>query len=180
MILTGPEITRQIEDGRIGITPFDPARVQPCSYDVTLGEVMIQPAATRFIDCKRPPEELVDVSSYVGEKGVFLRPGFLYIATTREVIRVPDDLCARVEGKSSLGRLGVSIHQTAGFIDPGFHGEITLEITVVYGTTVYPGMPIGQLCFMQTAGAVQPYRGKYQGQKGPTASRYYLNFVESA
>ena len=169
MILSDRTLREQIAAGRIVIDPFDDKCVQPSSIDV-----------------KQNLEELTELIT-IDQDGVFmLHPGEFVLGSTLERIAVPDDLVSRIEGKSSLGRLGLIIHSTAGFIDAGFDGHVTLELTNIatLPITLYPGMKIGQVSFMQmTTPADRPYgsgaRGsKYQGQRGPTPSRYWENFQE--
>src|SRR5205085_9425192 len=136
-----------------------------------------------FIDVREPQEDLTELVE-VGDEPFILHPGEFVLGSTLERIRLPDDLVARLEGKSSLGRLGLLIHSTAGFIDPGWDGHVTLELSNVANLpiTIYYGMKIGQLSFMDLSEpAAVPYGSgklgsKYQGQKGPTPSRYYKNF----
>ncbi len=137
------------------------------------------------IDVREPQEDLTELVEIDGEKPFILHPGEFVLGSTLERVRLPDDLVARLEGKSSLGRLGLLIHSTAGFVDPGFDGHVTLELSNVANLpiTIYRGMKIGQLSFMQlTEPASAPYGSealgsKYQGQRGPTPSRYWQNFT---
>jgi dCTP deaminase len=125
--------------------------------------------------------ELVEVKP---EGAFILHPGEFVLGSTLELVTLPDDIVARLEGKSSLGRLGLLIHSTAGFVDPGWNGHLTLELSNVATLPIalYPGMKIGQISFLRmTTAAENPYgsgavSSKYQGQRGPTPSRYYLNF----
>jgi dCTP deaminase len=176
-----------IAAGRIVIDPFDDRCVQPSSIDVKIGNLfrVFRNHTAAVIDVKQDLEELTELIT-IPDDGVFmLHPGEFVLGSTLERIGVPDDLVSRVEGKSSLGRLGLIIHSTAGFIDPGFEGHITLELTNIatLPITLYPRMKIGQVSFMtMTTPADNPYgkgaRGsKYQGQKGPTPSRYWENFA---
>ncbi len=187
MILSDLSLREQIAAGRIVIEPFDDNCVQPSSIDVKIDNLfrVFRNHTSGVIDVKKAQDltELVEIE----EGGVFmLHPGEFVLGSTLERIAVPDDLVSRIEGKSSLGRLGLIIHSTAGFIDAGFDGHITLELTNIatLPITLYPGMKIGQISFMQmTTPAENPYgkgaRGsKYQGQRGPTPSRYYENFAK--
>jgi dCTP deaminase len=137
-----------------------------------------------YIDVKQPQEALTELVEIDGDEPFILHPGEFVLGSTRERVTLPDDLVARLEGKSSLGRLGLLIHSTAGFIDPGFDGHVTLELSNVANLpiTIYDGMKIGQISFMRmTEPARAPYGSdttgsKYQGQRGPTPSRYWQNF----
>jgi dCTP deaminase len=172
--------------GRIVVDPFDERYVQPASLDLRLDRLfrVFRNHTAPVIDVKLDLEDLTELIT-VPEDGVFmLHPGEFVLGSTFERIGVGDDLVARVEGKSSLGRLGLLIHSTAGFVDPGFDGHITLELSNVANLpiTLYPGMKIGQISFMaMTTAADRPYGSgalgsKYQGQRGPTPSRYFENF----
>jgi dCTP deaminase len=187
MVLSDRTIRRLLEEGRIGIDPFDDELVQPSSVDVRVDRYfrVFRNSRYPYIDVKEPMEdltELVEVSD--DEQPFILHPGEFVLGSTLERITLPDDLVARLEGKSSLGRLGLLIHSTAGFIDPGWDGHVTLELSNVANLpiTIYTGMKIGQLSFVQlTEAAESPYGSaaigsKYQGQAGPTPSRYWQNF----
>ncbi len=186
MILSDRSLREQIEAGRIVIDPFDERCVQPSSIDVKIGNLfrVFRNHTSAVIDVKQNQENLTELIT-IADDGVFmLHPGEFVLGSTLERIGVPDDLVSRIEGKSSLGRLGLIIHSTAGFIDAGFDGHVTLELTNIatLPITLYPRMKIGQVSFMQmTTPADRPYgsgaRGsKYQGQRGPTPSRYWENF----
>ena len=186
MILSDRTLREQIAAGRIVIDPYDDALVQPSSIDVRISNLfrVFRNHTAGVIDVKENQEDLTELIT-IPTDGVFmLHPGEFVLGSTHERIAVPDDLVARIDGKSSLGRLGLIIHSTAGFIDAGFDGHVTLELTNIatLPITLYPGMKIGQVSFMQmTTPADQPYgkgaRGsKYQGQRGPTPSRYWENF----
>ena len=183
MILSDRSLREEIAAQRIIIDPLDDTCVQPSSIDVKVGNLfrVFRNHTTGIIDVKQDLEDLTELVS-IPDGGVFmLHPGEFVLGSTLERIGVPNDLVARIEGKSSLGRLGLLIHSTAGFIDAGFDGHITLELTNIatLPITLYPGMKIGQVSFMQmTTPADKPYgsgaRGsKYQGQRGPTPSRYF-------
>jgi dCTP deaminase len=186
MVLPDRVIRRLIEDGRIGIDPYDPALMQPSSLDVRVDRLfrVFRNSRYPYIDVKQEQEELTELVEVAGDEAFILHPGEFVLGSTLEQVRLPDDLVARLEGKSSLGRLGLLIHSTAGFIDPGFDGHVTLELSNVANLpiTIYPEMKIGQLSFMQLAEpAERPYGAdgmgsKYQGQRGPTPSRYWKNF----
>jgi dCTP deaminase len=184
MVLSDRTIREQLATGRLVIDPFDDALLQPSSVDVRVaGEFRVfhnnrQP----FIDVRRPSEDLTDLVEITGDEPFILHPGEFVLGSTVERVVIPDDLVARLEGKSSLGRLGLLIHSTAGYIDPGWDGHITLELSNVarLPITIYKDMKIGQLSFLQLTTPVDtPYRGKYQGQRGPTASRFFQEFSET-
>jgi dCTP deaminase len=183
MILSDRTIREQIDAGRIVIDPFDPACVQPSSVDLHVDAEFRVFRNNRypFIDVKQAQDltELVEVKP---DEPFILHPGEFVLGSTLERVAIPDDLVARLEGKSSLGRLGLLIHSTAGYVDPGWDGYLTLELSNVANLpiTIYPGMKIGQISFFQlTTPADTPYGGsgsKYQGQRGPTASRIHEEF----
>jgi dCTP deaminase len=189
VILSDRTIRDEIKAGRIVLDPFDDAMVQPASVDVRLDHYfrVFLNHTMPVIDVKQNLEELtrlveIDVSD--PDRTFVLHPGEFVLGSTFERVALPDDTVARIEGKSSLGRLGLLIHSTAGFIDPGFDGHITLELSNVASLpiTLYPGMKIGQISFLRmTTPADVPYgtgdlKSKYQGQRGPTPSRYWENF----
>ena len=188
MVLSDKTIRAQIEAGRIEIDPYDPGLLQPSSVDVRVDRYfrVFRNSLYPYIDVKAEQEALTELVE-VGDEAFILHPGEFVLGSTLERVRLPDDLVARLEGKSSLGRLGLLIHSTAGFIDPGWDGHVTLELSNVANLpiTIYPGMKIGQISFMQmTEPAATPYGSdsigsKYKGQRGPTASRYWQNFERS-
>ena len=186
MVLSDRSIRQEIEDGRIVIDPYDERLVQPSSVDVRVDRRfrVFRNSRYPYIDVRQQMEELTEPVSIEGDEPFILHPGEFVLGQTLERISLPDDLVARLEGKSSLGRLGLLIHSTAGFVDPGFSGNITLELSNVANLpiTIYHAMPIGQISFMRMDQPVEhPYgsgenASKYQGQGEPTPSRYYLNF----
>jgi dCTP deaminase len=189
VLLSDKDIRAEIDKGRVVIDPFDPSMVQPSSIDVRLDRFFRVFENHRYphID---PSEEQPDLTRLVepeGDEAFILHPGEFVLASTYEVISLPDDVASRLEGKSSLGRLGLLTHSTAGFIDPGFSGHVTLELSNVATLPIklYPGMKIGQLClFRLSSPSEHPYGSarygsRYQGQRGPTASRSHLNFHRS-
>lgn len=186
MLLSDKDIRTEIDKGRVTIDPFDPAMIQPSSIDVRLDRFFRVFENHRYphID---PSEEQPDLTRLVepeGDEAFILHPGEFVLASTYEVISLPDDVASRLEGKSSLGRLGLLTHSTAGFIDPGFSGHVTLELSNVATLPIklYPGMKIGQLCLFRLSSpsehpyGSERYGSRYQGQRGPTASRSHLNF----
>ena len=186
MILSDRTIREEVAAGRILIEPLDPACIQPSSVDIHVDRYfrVFRNHTHRVIDVKENQEDLTELVELAEDDCFMLHPGEFVLGSTAERLGIPDDLVARIEGKSSLGRLGLLIHSTAGFIDPGFHGHITLELSNVatLPITLYPGMKIGQISFLRmTTPADRPYGSsgtgsKYQGQRGPTPSRYYENF----
>src|SRR5918999_457549 len=189
MVLSDLTIREEIDAGRIAFDPFDPEMVQPSSVDVRVDRRfrVFHNARYPFIDVRQPMDELTELVEVEDEEPFILHPGEFVLGQTLERVRLPDDLVARLEGKYSLGRLGMLIHSTAGFVDSGFSGNLTLELSNVANLpiTIYHGMPIGQMSFMRMDGPVEtPYGSretgsKYQGQAEPTPSRFYLNFEKS-
>jgi dCTP deaminase len=190
MVLSDRTIRRLLDEGRIGIDPYDDELLQPSSVDVRVDRFfrVFRNSRYPFIDVKQPMEDLTELVEIDDDEPFVLHPGEFVLGSTLERITLPDDLVARLEGKSSLGRLGLLIHSTAGFIDPGWDGHVTLELSNVANLpiTIYFGMKIGQISFVQmTEPAENPYGSssigsKYQGQAGPTPSRYWQNFAEEA
>jgi dCTP deaminase len=190
VVLSDRTIRRLLAEGRIEIDPLDERLIQPSSVDVRADRFfrVFHNARYPFIDVKRPMDDLTELVEVDGEDAFILHPSEFVLGSTLERIRLPDDLVARLEGKSSLGRLGLLIHSTAGFIDPGWNGQVTLELSNVSNLpiTIYPGMKIGQVSFVQlTEPAESPYGSgelgsKYQDQKGPVPSRYWQNFAAEA
>lgn len=186
MVLSDRTIRRLLEEGRIGIDPYENSLLQPSSVDVRVDRYfrVFRNSRYPFIDVKQPMEDLTELVEVDDAEPFILHPGEFVLGSTLERITLPDDLVARLEGKSSLGRLGLLIHSTAGFIDPGWDGHVTLELSNVANLpiTIYYGMKIGQLSFVQLSEPAEaPYGSaglgsKYQGQAGPTPSRYFLNF----
>jgi dCTP deaminase len=187
VILSDRTIREELAAGRIGIEPLDDRSIQPSSVDLRVDRYfrVFRNDTTPFIDPKEPQEDLTELVEVDGERAFILHPGEFVLGSTLERVRLPEDLVARLEGKSSLGRLGLLIHSTAGFVDAGWDGHLTLELSNVANLpiAIYPGMKIGQISFLRmTTPAERPYgsRGvgsKYQGQRGPTPSRSYLNFA---
>jgi len=186
VILSDRTLREQIAAGRIIIEPFDDGCVQPSSIDVKISNLfrVFRNHTARVIDVKDDMTELTELVDIPADGVFMLHPGEFVLGSTLERVVVPTDMVARIDGKSSLGRLGLIIHSTAGFIDPGFDGHITLELTNIatLPITLYPGMKVGQVSFMMmTTTADHPYGSgaqgsKYQGQRGPTPSRYFENF----
>ncbi|MSO94440.1 MAG: dCTP deaminase [Thermoleophilia bacterium] len=189
MVLSDTSIRRLIGEGRIVVDPYDDALMQPASLDVRVDRLfrVFRNSRHPYIDVKLELEGLTELVEIEGDEPFILHPGEFVLGSTLERIALPDDLVARLEGKSSLGRLGLLIHSTAGFIDPGWDGHVTLELSNVANLpiTIYPEMKIGQVSFVQLLEpAEHPYGSsglgsKYQGQRGPTPSRYWKNFEAS-
>ncbi len=186
MLLSDGDLRKELASGRLGLDPLDEAMIQPSSIDVRLDRFFRVFNNTKYthIDPQQQQDDLTTLVETDDDAPFVLHPGEFVLGSTFESVNLPDDLAGRLEGKSSLGRLGLLTHSTAGFIDPGFTGHITLELSNVANLpiTLWPGMKIGQLClFRLTSPAENPYGSKvagsrYQGQRGPTPSRAYLNF----
>jgi dCTP deaminase len=181
MLLSDRDLTAAIKEERLGISPFEPDLIQPSSIDVRLDRRfrVFNNQKYTHIDPSKQQDDLTSAVEVADDEPFVLHPGEFVLASTLEVITLPADLAARLEGKSSLGRLGLLTHSTAGFIDPGFSGHVTLELSNVANLpiTLWPGMKIGQLCvFRLSSPAERPYGAgapgsRYQGQEGPTPSR---------
>lgn len=186
VLLSDRDIEAQIAEGRVRIAPYEPAMVQPASIDVRLDR-WFRVFENHRHDCIDPAVDQPDLTRLVepdGDEPFVLHPGEFVLASTLETVALPDDIAARLEGKSSLGRLGLVTHSTAGFIDPGFSGHITLELSnlATLPIKLWPGMKVGQLClFRLSSPCATPYGSgglgsRYQGQRGPTASRSWVDF----
>jgi dCTP deaminase len=186
VLLSDRDIRSAIEAARITIEPYDPAMVQPSSVDVRIDRYFRVFENHRYphIDPSVEQAELTRLVEPDGAEPFILHPGEFVLGSTYEVVTLPDDVSARLEGKSSLGRLGLLTHSTAGFIDAGFSGHVTLELSNVATLPIklWPGMKIGQLCFFQLSSPAEaPYGqgaagSRYQGQRGPTPSRSFQSF----
>jgi dCTP deaminase len=183
------DIRASIEAGQIGLEPLDMSLLQPSSFDVRIDRFfrLFDNHKYAFID---PAEQQDDLTRFVEvgpDEPFILHPGEFVLGSTYEFVKLPDNVAARLEGKSSLGRLGLVTHSTAGFVDPGFNGHVTLELSnmATLPIKLWPGMKIGQLCFFQlsspseTPYGSEKYLNRYQGQRGPTASRSYMNFYRT-
>jgi dCTP deaminase len=186
MLMSDRDIRAEIEAGRIGLDPLNIDLLQPSSIDVRLDRFfrLFDNHKYAYID---PKEDQPDMTRFVevkSDEAFILHPGEFVLGSTYEYVTLPDNIAARLEGKSSLGRLGLLTHSTAGFVDPGFKGHVTLELANVSSLPIklWPGMKIGQLCFFQLSSPSETpygsakYLSRYQGQRGPTASRSHLNF----
>ncbi|MDX1659536.1 MAG: dCTP deaminase [Nitriliruptorales bacterium] len=188
MILSDRTIRTALDEGRISVEPLADDAIQPSSIDVRIDGLFRVFANHRYsyIDVKLEQAELTELVEVDGDEPFILHPGEFVLGSTFETVALGDDVAARLEGKSSLGRLGLVTHSTAGFIDPGFEGHVTLELSnlATLPITLYKGMKIGQIAFFQLdQPAEHPYGSsatgsKYQGQRGPTPSRYHLNFED--
>jgi dCTP deaminase len=184
MLLSDRDIRLELDAGRIGLEPLDREMIQPSSIDVRLDRFfrLFDNHKYPFIDPAEDQPELTRLIETKPDEPFILHPGEFVLGSTLERVALPNDLVARLEGKSSLGRLGLLIHSTAGYVDPGWDGYLTLELSNVANLpiTLYPGMKIGQISFFRlTTEAETPYGGagsKYQGQRGPTASRFFEDF----
>ena len=186
MVLSDRTIKAEIGAGRIVIEPYDESLIQPSSVDVRVDSKfrVFHNARYPYIDVRKEMEGLTELVEITGDEPFILHPGEFVLGQTLESTVLPDDIVARLEGKSSLGRLGLLIHSTAGFVDPSWKGNLTLELSNVANLpiAIYPGMKIGQISFLRmTTPADNPYGSaatgsKYQNQRGPTPSRYFENF----
>jgi dCTP deaminase len=186
VLLSDRDILAEIDAQRIRVEPYDESMIQPSSIDFRLDRFFRVFENHRYphIDPAADQSDLTRVVEPDGDEPFILHPGEFVLGSTFEVVTLPDDIAARVEGKSSLGRLGLLTHATAGFVDPGFSGHVTLELANVATLPIklYPGMKIGQLCFFRLSSPAEhpygseKYGSRYQGQRGPTPSRSYANF----
>ena len=186
VVLSDRSIREAIAEGRLGLEPFDQAAVQPASIDLRLGREfrVFRNWRYSYIDPREPQPDLTEVVEIGEHEPFILHPGEFVLARTEETVTLPDDIVARVEGKSSNGRLGLLVHATAGYVDPGFSGTLTLELSNVANLPIrlYHGMKIGQIAFEQMTTPVErPYGSaglgsKYQGQQQPTASRGFQEY----
>jgi dCTP deaminase len=189
MLLSDRDIRAEITAGRVAVEPFTESMVQPSSVDVRLDRFfrVFENHKYSVIDPSIEQSELTREVVVEPNEHFILHPGEFVLASTYEIITLPDDIAGRLEGKSSLGRLGLLTHSTAGFIDPGFSGHITLELSNVANLPVklFPGMKIGQLCLIKLSSPAEHpygsaiYASRYQGQRGPTASRSWINFHQT-
>ncbi|PPF17655.1 MULTISPECIES: dCTP deaminase [unclassified Rathayibacter] len=186
MLLSDRDISLELASGRVGLAPHDPSMLQPSSVDVRLDRFfrLFDNHRYPYIDPAEDQPELTRLVETPQGEPFILHPGEFVLGSTYEEVSLPDDIAARLEGKSSLGRLGLLTHSTAGFIDPGFTGHVTLELSNVatLPITLWPGMKIGQMCFFRLSSPAEKpygsaeYSSRYQGQRGPTASRSALGF----
>ena len=180
------DIRAEIEAGRIGLEPLNMELLQPSSMDVRLDRFfrLFDNHKYAYIDPREEQADLTQLVEVAADEAFILHPGEFVLGSTYEYVSLPDNIAARLEGKSSLGRLGLLTHSTAGFVDPGFTGHVTLELANVSNLPIklWPGMKVGQLCFFQLSSACETpygsakYLSRYLGQRGPTASRSFMNF----
>jgi dCTP deaminase len=183
------DIRASIEAGQIGLEPLEMSLLQPSSFDVRLDRFfrLFDNHKYAYIDPAEDQSDLTQLVEVDPKEAFILHPGEFVLGSTYEFVTLPDNIAARLEGKSSLGRLGLLTHSTAGFVDPGFKGHVTLELANVSNLPIklWPGMKVGQLCFFQlsspseTPYGSEKYNNRYQGQRGPTASRSFMNFYRT-
>ena len=186
MLLSDRDIRSHIDTGRIALDPYDATMIQPSSVDVRIDRYfrLFDNHKYPVIDPAEDQPDLTRLIEVAPDEPFILHPGEFVLGATFEQVTLADDVAARLEGKSSLGRLGLLTHSTAGFIDPGFSGHVTLELSnmATLPVKLWPGMKIGQLCFFQLSSPAEKpygsaeYKSRYNGQRGPTASRSFLNF----
>jgi len=186
VLLSDRDIKAEIDGGRVRLQPYDEAMVQPSSIDVRLDKYfrLFDNHKYPFIDPAQEQPDLTRLIEVERDEPFILHPGEFVLGSSFEIVTLPDDLAARLEGKSSLGRLGLLTHSTAGFVDPGFSGHVTLELSnaATLPIKLWPGMRVGQLCFFRLSSPTEhpygsaKYGSRYQGQRGPTASRSFQNF----
>jgi dCTP deaminase len=189
VLLSDGDIRAEVSAQRVVLDPWDESMVQPSSVDVRLDRFfrLFDNHKYQHIDPAIDQPDLTRLVEVEPTESFVLHPGEFVLGATYEVVTLPDDVAARLEGKSSLGRLGLLTHSTAGFIDPGFSGHVTLELSNVatLPITLWPGMKIGQLCFFRLSSPAEHpygserYGSRYQGQRGPTASRSAANFYRT-
>jgi len=189
VLLSDRDIRAELDAGRVVLDPYEASMLQPSSIDVRLDRYfrLFDNHKYPFIDPSQEQPELTRLVEVVPDEPFVLHPGEFVLGSTFEAVTLPDDVAARLEGKSSLGRLGLLTHSTAGFIDPGFSGHVTLELSNVatLPITLWPGMKIGQMCFFRLSSPAEhpygsdAYGSRYQGQRGPTASRSWQSFHRS-
>ena len=189
MLMSDRDIRASIEAGQIGLEPLEMGLLQPSSFDVRLDRFfrLFDNHKYPFIHPSEQKDDLTRLVEVASDEAFILHPGEFVLGSTFEFVTLPNDVAARLEGKSSLGRLGLLTHSTAGFVDPGFKGHVTLELsnTATLPIKLWPGMKIGQLCFFKLTSPSEfpygsdKYSSRYQGQRGPTASRSHKNFYRT-
>ena len=186
MVLSDSTIRQEITTGRIVIDPLDESNIQPASVDLRLDShiLVFRHSSRSYIDVRKDMTDLAEPVTILDDQPFMLKPGEFVLVSTLEHVEIPNDIVARLEGKSSLGRIGLLIHSTAGYVDPGWKGRLTLQLTSVakLPITLYAGMPIGQISFLRLSTPAEHLYGdpalnsKYLGQTEPTASRMFRNF----
>ncbi len=186
MLLSDRDLIAEIKSGQLALEPFEPGLVQPSSVDVRLDRLfrVFNNHLYTHIDPAQQQDDLTSLVEVPEGESFVLHPGEFALASTLEVVTLGHQLAARLEGKSSLGRLGLLVHSTAGFIDPGFSGHVTLELSNVASLPIrlWPGMKIGHICVLRLSSPAEHpygsavYGSRYQGQRGPTASRSWVNW----
>ena len=189
MLMSDRDIRASIEAGQIGLEPLEMGLLQPSSFDVRLDRFfrLFDNHKYPYIDPAEQQDDLTRLIEVKSDEAFILHPGEFVLGSTFEFVTLPNNIAARLEGKSSLGRLGLLTHSTAGFVDPGFKGHVTLELsnTATLPIKLWPGMKIGQLCFFKLTSPSEfpygsdKYSSRYQGQRGPTASRSHKNFYRT-
>jgi len=189
-VLSDRTIREELASGRIVIDPFDEGALQPASVDLRLNSSfrLFRVTSRPYIDVREPVDDLTELVEIAPDEPFVIQPGTFFLGSTVETISLPDDIVARVDGKSSLGRLGLLVHATAGYVDPGWSGRLTLELSnqSQMPIALYYGMRVAQISFLRLSSPVdRPYGSpelgsKYQGQTGPTASRISREFTENA
>lgn len=189
MLYSDRDIKKELDAGRIKLEPFDESMIQPASVDVRIDRFfrLFDNHKYAHIDPSKDQRELTRLVEVAPDEPFILHPGEFVLGATYEKVTLPSDIAARLEGKSSLGRLGLLTHSTAGFIDPGFSGHVTLELSnmATLPILLWPGSKVGQLCFFKLTSETEhpygsgAYGNRYQGQRGPTASRSYQNFHQT-
>ena len=189
MLMSDRDIRASIEAGQISLEPLEMGLLQPSSFDVRLDRFfrLFDNHKYPYIDPAEQQDDLTRLIEVKSDEAFILHPGEFVLGSTFEFVTLPNDVAARLEGKSSLGRLGLLTHSTAGFVDPGFKGHVTLELsnTATLPIKLWPGMKIGQLCFFKLTSPSEfpygsdKYSSRYQGQRGPTASRSHKNFYRT-
>ena len=185
-VLSDRTIKEELAAGRLVIEPLDEANIQPASIDLQLDRVFRIFRVTRrpFVDVRQPMDDLTELVTIEDDEPFIIQPGTFVLGSTLESVTLPDDIVARVDGRSSLGRLGLLVHATAGYVDPGWTGKLTLELSnqSQMPIALYYGMKISQISFLRMSTPVdRPYgseslASKYQGQTGPTPSRIFQDF----
>ncbi len=185
-VLSDRTIKEELGAGRLGIDPLDPEAIQPASVDLRLDRSfrVFRSTARPFVDVREPVDDLTELVEIAEDEPFIIQPASFCLGSTIEKVTLPDDIVARVDGKSSLGRLGLLVHATAGYVDPGWTGCLTLELSnqSQMPIALYYGMRIAQVSFLWLTTPVdRPYGSaalgsKYQGQTGPTASRISREF----